>query len=144
MTEILVAVDGSKQSGKVVDMAVALAKSMRAKVVLAYVAPKLNVPDEYEKAIEEDAPDQDDYYKEFSDRMLGDLDDRIKSEKLTVEKIYGVGNPVEFILSKAKERKSAMIVVGVTGLHRLGMIRALGSTSRRIIENSPIPVVTVP
>jgi len=144
MTDIVVAIDGSKHSEKIVDTAIGLAKSMSAKLVLAYAAPKLSVPDQYLDAIKADEPDLEDYYEEFSDRMLGDLDKRVKEQKVPVDKVYGEGNPAEFVIETAKARKASMIVVGMHGLHRLGKVRALGSTSRRIIENSPVPVVTVP
>jgi nucleotide-binding universal stress UspA family protein len=68
----------------------------------------------------------------------------VKSQNVPVETLFGVGNPVKFMIEKAKARDTSMFVVGVQGLHRLGKVRALGSTSRRLIESSPIPVVTVP
>lgn len=144
MADILVAVDGSEQSKKVIDKAVELAKATKSKLILAYVAPKLNVPDEYEQAVDEDPLDQEEYYKQFSDRMLGDLEQRAQKEGVKTELMFGVGNPAQFIVDKAKVRKVSMIVVGLYGLHNLGRLRALGSTSRRVIENSPVPVVAVP
>ena len=144
MTEILVAIDGCKHSTRIVDTAAALAKSLSAKIVLVYIAPKISVPDDYVRNAKQDEPNTVDFYEEFWERVLGDLDERVTKLKVPVETLFGVGNPVEFILDQAKERGSDIIVVGVHGLHRLGRIRALGSTSRRIIENSPIPVVAVP
>lgn len=144
MTEILVAVDGCNHSERVVNEAIELAKATSADIVLAYVAPKLAIPDEYMKNSEEVVPSVESYYEDFSERMFGDLLEQAKKEGVKAETIFGAGNPTEFILKKAKERKVSMIVVGVDGLHRLARIRALGSTSRRIIENSTIPVVSVP
>ncbi len=145
MTEIMVAIDGCEHSPRIVDTATQLAKSLCAKVVLVYVAPKLSVPDEYAMSInqEEDA-DTEDYYREFSERVLGDLDARAEAQRVPVETLFGVGHPAEFILEKAKERGTSMIVIGVHGLRRLGKLKALGSTSRRLIEDSTIPVVAVP
>lgn len=143
MAEILVAVDGSKHSERVVDKAVELAKPMSASLILAYVAPKLSVPDEYAQSVQEEDVTED-YYQEFSNRMLGELEQRAKKQGVKVDRLYGVGNATQFILDKAKARNVSMIVLGVEGLHNLGRIRALGSTSRRVIENSAVPVVAVP
>jgi len=144
MTEIMVAVDGCEHSDRIVDTAIGLAKMMSAKIVLTYVSPKIAIPEQYVDAIKADEPDIEAYYQEFSERMLGGLDQRVRKQNVSVEEIFGTGNPAEFILSKAKERKDSMIVIGVHGLHNIGRLRALGSTSRRVIENSPIPVVAVP
>lgn len=144
MTEIMVAIDGCAHSQRIVDTAVGLAKSESAKLVLVYVAPKLSVPDEYANSEEREEPNVEDYYQEFSERVLGDLHARVKAQKVPVEELFGIGNPVEFILAKAKARGTSMIVIGVHGLHSVRKLKALGSTSRRIIENSPIPVVAVP
>jgi len=144
MSDILVAVDGSKHSERVVDMAVELAKATSSSLLFAYVAPKLAVPEEYIKNTDEEEPSTDDYYREFSERIFGNLGARASKKGVKVEKIFGTGNPTEFILDKAKSRKVSMIVLGVEGLHNLGKVRALGSTSRRIIENATVPVVAVP
>lgn len=144
MKEIMVAIDGSKHSAKIVDTAVGLAKSLSAKIVLVYIAPKIEVPDDYVRNAKLDEPETVDYYEEFWERVLGDLDEKVEKQKVPFETLFGVGNPVEFVLEQARERGTSMIVIGVHGLHRIGKLRALGSTSRRIIENSPIPVVAVP
>ena len=128
MTEIMVAVDGCEHSDRIVDTAIGLAKMMSAKIVLTYVSPKLDVPEEYVDAIKADEPDLEGYYQDFSERMLGGLDDRVRQQKVPVETLFGTGNASDFILAKAKARKDSMIVIGVHGLHSLGRLRALGST----------------
>lgn len=144
MTEIMVAVDGCEHSDRIVDTAITLAKTMDAKIALTYVSPKLAVPQQYVDAIKADEPDLEGYYEEFSERMLGGLDERVRKQQIAVETLFGTGNASEFILSKARERGDSFIVIGVHGLHSLGRLRALGSTSRRVIENSPVPVLAVP
>ena len=37
-----------------------------------------------------------------------------------------------------------MIVLGVKGLHGLARFRSMGSVARNVIENSPVPVLSVP
>ncbi len=53
------------------------------------------------------------------------------------------GNPVEKIISTAEERACDVIVMGTTGAGGLvGVI--MGSTARRVVRRSPIPVFIVP
>ncbi len=75
MKEILVAVDGSIHSGKVVDHAIDFAKSMSAKIALIYVMPELSVPEEYKKYAEEEKISQPEssYLKSVAERILADL-----------------------------------------------------------------------
>ena len=144
MTEILVAVDGHEHCERIVDAAIRLAKPLSAKIILTYVAPKLPVPDEYAASLQQEEPEIEDYYEEFSRRMLGDLDARAKKQGVQVETLFGVGNPTEFILQKAKARKVSFIVLGACATHRLKGIRSIGSVTTRVIQNSPVPVVAVP
>lgn len=53
------------------------------------------------------------------------------------------GNPVEKIISTAKERGCDVIVMGTTGAGGLVDV-IMGSTARRVIRRSPIPVFIVP
>lgn len=54
-----------------------------------------------------------------------------------------VGIPTEIILKFAKGINADLIVMGKKGLRKLGKIKAIGSVSRNIAENSHIPVVLV-
>ena len=54
-----------------------------------------------------------------------------------------VGIPTEIILKFAKDINADLIVMGKKGLRKLGKIKAIGSVSRNIAENSHIPVVLV-
>ncbi|MDJ0269152.1 MAG: universal stress protein [Aigarchaeota archaeon] len=47
MSSILMAIDGSPHSYKVVDEAVALAKEIGAKIILVHVIPRIEVPTEF-------------------------------------------------------------------------------------------------
>ena len=144
MTEILVAVDGHEHCKRIVDTAIQLAKPLSAKIILTYVAPKLSVPDEYAASLQQEEPVTEDYYEEFSKRMLGDLDARARKQGVQVETLFGVGNPTDYIIEKAKSRKVSLIVIGACATHRLKGIRSIGSVTTRVIQNSPVPVVAVP
>jgi nucleotide-binding universal stress UspA family protein len=144
MSAIVVAVDGSKHSEKIVDYAVTIAKAMSAKIVLIHVMPEVPIPEEYVKFADNERVNPQTYYGEVSEKILEDMGDRIAKENVKFEGVHGVGNPTKFILDTAQSRKADLIVVGVHGLHRLARVRTLGSVARRVVENSPIPVVTVP
>jgi len=144
MDTLLVAVDGSKHSIKVVDYAVQLAKSLSARILLINVMPDSRVPEGYAGFADQERLDPASYYEQVSQRVLEDLGSRVRKTGVQCEKVTGVGNPVQFILDAAKSEEASLIVLGVFGLHRLSRIRGLGSTSRRIVENSTVPVVLVP
>jgi nucleotide-binding universal stress UspA family protein len=144
MDTLLVAVDGSKHSAKVVDYAVQLAKPLSARILLINVTPESRVPEGYAEYAKEESLDPASYYEQVSQRVLEDLGSRVRKGGVRCEQITGVGNPVQFILGAAKREDASLIVLGVYGLHHLSRIRGLGSTSRRIVENSTVPLVLVP
>ena len=144
MKEILVAVDGSKHSEKVVDYATDLAKSMSARIVLVYVMPKIVVPEEYRQYAEEERLDPSGYFEAVGEKITAQMGRRIEKKGVEHEGIYKTGNPAAKILEIAESKTVSMIVVGLHGLHGLARIRAMGSTARRIIENSTVPVAVVP
>ncbi|MDG6905860.1 MAG: universal stress protein [Nitrososphaerota archaeon] len=53
------------------------------------------------------------------------------------------GNPVERIIEAARIQDARIIVMGLHGLHNVGLIRSLGSVTRRVIENASCPVLIV-
>jgi len=60
----------------------------------------------------------------------------------TDEIVIERGNPVEQILEQAEERNCDLIVMGTHGHGTLADVM-LGSTARRVIRRSPIPVLVV-
>jgi nucleotide-binding universal stress UspA family protein len=144
MDTLLVAVDGSKHSTKVVDYAVQLAKTFSARILLVNVTPESRVPEAYAGYAREESLDPASYYEQISERILEGLGSRVRKAGVECEQVMGVGNPVQFILDAARRENASLVVLGVFGLHRLSRLRGLGSTSRRIVENSTVPVVLVP
>ena len=165
-TSLLVAVDGSKHSEKVVDFACTLGKTLSARVALIFVCPHAEIQKEYEKLYTEpriipkednvmgepqaprranpDAMGIDEYCRVVGDKVLSQLKAKVESTGLKCERIFEVGNPAIKIRDIANERKVDMIIVGLHGLHGADRLRSLGSVSRRIIENSSRPIVVVP
>lgn len=143
MDKILVAIDGSKHSSRVLDFAVQLAQALDARILLVNVAPDIPVPEGYSEYAKEEGMSAENYYETVSQEVVNKMSDRI-GKGLKFDVATGVGNPADFILKTAKSSMATMIVIGVFGLHHLPRIRSLGSVSRRIVENSSIPVVLVP
>lgn len=144
MEILLVAVDGSRHSAKVVDHAIKVAKSLGARILLVNVAPDVPVPGGYAEYAREEKVDPSSYYEKVSQGILEQMGRRISQAGLQYDAVRGIGNPVGFILGTAESSKATMIVLGITGLHKIASIGSLGSVSRRVVENSTIPVVLVP
>ena len=146
MQKILVAVNGSPHSEKVVDFAADLANELSARIVLIFVMPRPDVPEDYVDYAKREilANPVASYLNTVSEEIISKLGGRIRKKGVEFEGIYHLGNPAKKILETAGTKKVGLIVVGMHGLHRVGRLRALGSVSRRLIENSPVPVLVVP
>ena len=143
MNEILVAIDGSGHSEKVVSFTIGLAKATSSKIVMLFVAQPIKVPDEYAAYAKSENLPTDSYYDRLAQGLFDNMGRLLAKGGVPYEAVSVIGNPTQCILDMAKSRKVSLMVLGVHGLHRLGKIRALGSTSRRVIENSDVPVVLV-
>ncbi|MGD0638912.1 MAG: universal stress protein [Nitrososphaerales archaeon] len=144
MDQLVVAVDGSQHSAKVVDYAAQLARSIPARILLVNVIPDPRVPSGYVEYTKMDGLDPNAYFERVAQHISETLGSRLKLAGLEYEVATRIGNPANLVLGLAKRRKASMIIIGVFGLHHLGRTRSLGSVSRRIVENSSIPVVLVP
>lgn len=144
MGEILVALDGSKHSNKVIDCAVDLAKKTSSSILLLYVMPDQVIPAAYRDYARIEGLDTSAYYETVANKIMIDMSEKIRGKGIKYESVYHVGSPSRKIAEMARLRKVDMIVVGLTGLHGIGRVRALGSTARRVVEESRVPVVVVP
>ncbi|MGA2665620.1 MAG: universal stress protein [Nitrososphaerales archaeon] len=144
MDLLLVAVDGSPHSAKVVEYASQLARSIPSTILLLNVVQNKQVPSGYTEYARIEGLTVQEHYEQMSQGILDDLGASLKKAGVKHEAISAVGNPAVLIIEIAKRRKASMIVVGVFGLHRFGRIRSLGSVSRRVVENATVPVVLVP
>jgi nucleotide-binding universal stress UspA family protein len=55
-----------------------------------------------------------------------------------------VGDPAQEIVALAQEVGADLIVIGFEGLRGLGKLRAIGSVSRAVMEQTRLPVLVVP
>jgi nucleotide-binding universal stress UspA family protein len=143
MAELLVAVDGSPHSEKIVDYACGLAKSLSATIILLYAVPEIDIPEEYLNYARDEkiADPVVTYMRTIAEQVLLKLGHRITERGLEYEGVHEIGNPADRIVRTAESRKVALGVMGLHGLHGLGLVRSLGSVARRVIENSSVPVV---
>ncbi|MCL4518424.1 MAG: universal stress protein [Thaumarchaeota archaeon] len=142
MGNILVAVDGSKYSDRVVDYSCGLAKKLSSKITLLYVSRYPELIEEY-VSIEKSPEPQAERSVAIAEGVVSKLGDRVKNQGVPYEVVIESGNPATKILEKASEMKVDMIVVGLKGLHGVDEIRSLGSVARRVIESAQCPVVVV-
>lgn len=120
---VICGIDGSEDSLRAVDAALALAGPLEAPLVLAHV-----VSDE-------------------SERRRGEL---VLAEAAVarhlgtaVERVVLVGRPDEELARLAAERAASLLVVGSRGRGRLATA-VLGSVALGLLERSPCPVLVVP
>ena len=147
MQELVVAVDGSKHSEKVIDISCDLAKKLGSSIVLIYIVKKMpEEPDEV-KAFEEmehDAGAYANYLGQIGKDVTDKLEARIEEQHIQCVTMTEFGNPVERILETSRLQNAVMIVMGLHGQHGIGLIRSVGSVARRVIENANCPVLVVP
>ena len=143
MEEILVAVDGSRYSNAIIEYSCKLARKLSGKITLIYVS---NYPDLLQEyiGVNGNAPSpQAERYVKIAESITSTLGQIITSKGIPCEIVLETGNATERIISAASNRKASLIVLGLRGLHGLERIRSLGSVARRVLENSPCPVLVV-
>lgn len=144
LAEILVAVDGSKYSNKIVDFACNIAKKMDEKLVLINVSKDPEIVEDYiEIGGRTPRAQAQRAAVAIAESITSDLAKRIENRGIAHEVVLESGRAAEKIVSTAIERKCDMIVIGLKGLHGVDRIRSIGSVSRRVLESSPCPVAVV-
>lgn len=76
---------------------------------------------------------------QFSEKARSDYD---RGEDMADDIVVEKGNPVEVILTVAKEKNCDLIVMGTHGRGALADV-VMGSTARQVIRRSPTPVLVV-
>ena len=142
MKNIILPVDFSDTTDLLIDGAVDFAKEVMGKICLIHVAPAdigFAIGDmgfQYFPEIE-----KSEIAEELSE--LNELQKRIESKGVGCEHILKQGVSADIILNYAKEKNASYIVMGSHG--RSGIYDVfVGSLTKDITKNSPIPVVVVP
>ncbi len=134
MKRLLVAVDQDPIAAHVVETAGRLARAWGASVLVCHVSPahrdgaeRASVPERLARTIAKEAAQG------------------LQAHGVEPAEILGrIGSPPEEILALADEHEVDLIVLGFEGLHGLERVRALGSVSRAVMEETRHPVLIVP
>jgi len=138
---LLVAVDGSAHSDKIVREACELAKKLSAKIVLLYVSKFPGLTEEYIGLGGSSL--RAEKYVEIAESVTSKLAEIIHTEQIPSEVVFETGNPADKVVTVATDRRANMVILGLRGLHGIGRIRSLGSVARSVIENAPCPVLVI-
>ena len=139
---ILVAIDLSSASQKILDKAKTLALALSAKVCLLHVV-------EYDSDFPDDAPDsqdtsdqdQQEYPQEHKD--LQKEVDALRKSGIDTKGLLSQGSIVDVILQKSKQLEIDIIIVGTHGhggVHHM----IFGSVSEGVLRNTSCPVLVIP
>jgi nucleotide-binding universal stress UspA family protein len=134
--KILVGYDGSTQAERAVEVALLLARSLDAMVLIFAVAhpPEPPVSVELEAFLDNAHEHYEESFKGIR-RYAGD------DVELATE--IAVGHPAEQIVHKAETENFDLIILGRRGLSRFERWR-LGSVSERVLRYAHCPVMVIP
>jgi len=139
---ILVAIDLSGVSHKILDKAKILSLALSAKVCLLHVV-------EYDTDFPDNEPDSQDTSdqdpQEFSQehKELQKEVDKLRESGIETKGLLTQGSIVDVILQKAKQLKIDIIIVGTHGhggVHHM----IFGSVSEGVLRNTSCPVLVIP
>jgi len=134
--KILVGFDGSAQSEKAVETALALARSLDSKLLVFAVAR----PPEPATMVELDAM-LDDAREHFGEKFKS-IVQRAKESGVELETDIAVGHPVEQIVHRAEADHVDLIVLGRRGKSRFEKM-LVGSTAEKVLRYAHCPVMVV-
>ena len=134
--EILIGYDGSPQSEKATDLAMSIAKSMDAQVIVFAVAR----PPEPATRVEVDAvlDDAREHFEEGFKRIVADA----RESGIEISTEMAVGHPAEQIIHKAETEKIDLVVLGRRGTSTFQKW-ILGSVSEKVLRHAHCPVMVV-
>jgi nucleotide-binding universal stress UspA family protein len=147
--KILVPIDGSKYSVKALTRAMELAHNLDSEiflfsvVYLNYISPPGMLGLTKIKSEKEIIKKWTESVMVDSEKMLKIAIKRCNEKGISASYNIACGNVVNEILSFAKRKNISLIVIGSHGLHGIGKLKTLGSTSRKISELAKCPVLLV-
>ncbi len=136
--KILVGVDGSKREAKVLDEAVALARSRGGEV---HLVRAMMIPMSIPAAVW--ALQGEDLSKFLIDHGTKELTQTLKRvpPELRGGVTTRVGQPADVLVSLAEEREADVVVIGSHGYE--GIDRLLGTTAAKVVNRAPCSVLVV-
>ncbi|PJC50264.1 MAG: universal stress protein UspA [Nitrosopumilales archaeon CG_4_9_14_0_2_um_filter_34_16] len=134
--KILVPLDGSKYSEKVLERVSDLVRAFDSKIILLYVI---------EKPLPINFLDRKEYLsilQKFGNKTLNKANDSLSKNGITAKTLLKKGNIVSEIEKVAKNEKCDLIVVGSKGLGAVTRL-LLGSVSNKLAQYSPCSLLIV-
>jgi len=141
LQKILVGCDFSADSGRAFDYGLSLAQEFQAELHLAHVIE----PPVQPNLLKEETFVPGEIQEDYQDLLIQKLKDMVPGEAAnwcTPQTSIMEGQPYEELVKYADTRDIDMIVLGVRG-HGLVKTLFLGSTTDRVVRNSPCPVLSV-
>lgn len=134
--KMLVGYDTSAQSEKAVDVALSLAESIDATVLIFAVAR----PPEPATSVEVEAvlDDAQEHYEQGFVRIR----QKAAAQEIMIETAVAVGHPAEQIIHRAEAEKIDLIILGRRGTSMFEKL-LLGSISERVLRYAHCPVMVV-
>jgi nucleotide-binding universal stress UspA family protein len=144
--EVLVAVDGSDNADRAVEMAADLAKERGARLTILTVLPRYDLPEELKDLAGsehiEGSPMRQ--WELVGERLVDAARDRALEGRggLSIKEQVVGGEPAESILDVARRGGVDLVVIGSRGLGRLeGLL--MGSVSQKVVSLAPMSVLVV-
>jgi|GEM_PF-917978 len=146
---ILVPYDATMDSENALFESEKLAKIFHAKIVILFVIeerfffkPYIKIKKDKE-SIESKRLELVKLIEDKASNIIEKKVHKFRQEGIDTDYKIEVGIPTEILLKFTKDINADLIVMGKKGLRKLGKIKAIGSVSRNIAENSHIPVILV-
>jgi nucleotide-binding universal stress UspA family protein len=138
---ILVAVDESPQAASALDLAIELAKDVKAALTLVHVLDPGAIASTADDAAAATVVEIElDELQSAGKELLEASAARVREAGLEVDTIMRDGVPAETILDTAERSNAELIVIGTHGRH--GVARFfLGSCAEAVLRQSPMPVL---
>ena len=133
---ILVPIDGSRTATTALEEAIELARSDGARLVLMSVAAPARWRFSGPPAVP--YPTEEDLEREAWNVVR--RAEALVPPDVPVSTVVRVGSPAAAIVARAKEGEHDLVVIGSHGRGLLGAL-VLGSVSRKVVEQSPVPVL---
>lgn len=142
---ILVAIN--ETSNEVVEYALGIAKSTGWDLILLHVVEKQLASKQLEERVRIEGRDEwvgKAYLSTRLDNIIKVSAPDIWTSGVRYSTEIRVGDPTNKILEVARTLGATMIVAGFVNLRGVEKVKAFGSISRKLVENSEIPVLLVP
>ena len=143
MNTILVAIDFSSVTRRVVSEAVRLARLTKARIVLVHIIQMPVIVTEPYKFPLGNVAEYMLEAEKATDRHLARLGTKLRAGGILTETVRSTGLPSYSILRLARKRAASYIVLGSHG-HSAVFDVLVGSTARGVLKRATCPVVVVP